>query len=141
MTEWIDINDLIDEFSAGDANNKELPYTGVDPVTGNVILNESKINNAIVAAREEIESYLKAAGIPTGPTPDSVVTKLKPCIFNLTRFYYSDIDEAMFVTIQKRYDLCIAKMKDIVAGRIVIWEDEENGKFNGGIQQVPLFRG
>lgn len=140
MAEWITLQDLLDEFSAGDPRNRELPYVSKDD-DGNVILNMIKIDHAIKSAREEIEGYLKAAKVPTQPTPQSVIDKLRPCILNITRFYYSDMDGAMFQTIEKRYNLCIEKMKNIVSGRIIIWEDEDNGGVNGGVQQIPLWRG
>lgn len=140
MAEWITIEDLLDEFSAGNINNKELPYIGEDE-EGDLILNEDKINNAIVSARLEIESYLKAADVPTEPTPEDVIRKLRPCILNITRFYYSDVDGSMFETIEKRYNICKEKLNAIVSGKIVIYEDPESGKGNGGVQQIPLWRG
>lgn len=140
MAEWITIQDLIDTFSAGDANKRELPYLRVES-DGTVILNEIKINSAIVSAREEIESYLAAAGVPTNPTPDSVIPKMRECALNITRYYYSNVDGAMFTTIKERYEVCIKRLELIRSGKIKVWEDPDTGTTNGGIQQVPLWRG
>lgn len=140
MDEWITIQDLINEFSAGDVRNKDLPYVGEED-DGTPILNEIKINESITSARLEIEGYLRAAKVPTEPTPVDVQKKLRECIYNITRYYYSDTDGSMFETIEKRYEKCVEKLKNIVSGKIIIWEDPESGKVNGGIQQVPLWRG
>lgn len=138
-TEWITIQDLLDEYSSGDIKFKGIPYLK-DPVTGEIVVNEVKVNVAITNAREDLEGYLKAAGIPTDPTPDSVIKKIKECIFNVTRYYYSDLDGTLNTDIEKRYENCIKKMKEVVAGRWIIWENSD-GDRNGGIQQIPLFRG
>lgn len=138
-TEWITIQDLLDEYSSGDIKFKGIPYLK-DPVTGEIVVNEVKVNVAITTAREDIESYLKAAKVPTDPTPDSVIRKIKECIFNITRFHYSDLDGTLNSDIEKRYDRCMKSMKEIVAGNKIVWEGP-NGDTNGGIQQIPLFRG
>lgn len=128
MTEWININNLINEFGEDD-----LPKKYEDELT---VINELKVNESIISARLKIESYLRSAGVEI-PVIDSVKIELRECTYNITRYFYSDYDGGMTEEISKRYEMCIQYLKDIASGKVKL----SSVSSSAGIFNIRLYRG
>lgn len=129
MSEWITINDLVNEYGEEDLPKK---YNELDET----VINETKVNESIISARLKIESYLRTAGIEI-PVTDSIKLELRECIYNITRYFYSDYDGGMTEEIQKRFETCINYLKDIAAGKVKL----SSVSTSAGIFNLPLYRG
>lgn len=129
MSEWIEIEDLINEYGEDDLPKKY-------DVNQEEVINSVKVNDSIVSARLKIESYLRTAGV-TIPVEESVKSELRECIYNITRFFYSDYDGGMTEEIQKRFDSCIQYLKDIASGKVRLSSTSNTA----GFFNIPLFRG
>ena len=129
MNEWITIQDLIDEYGEYDLPKKI--------VNDEEVINEVKVNESITSARLKIESYLRKSGISLDPVSESTKLELRECIYNITRYFYSDNDGSMTEEIRARYETCIQYLKDIASGKVTLSSNADSA----GFTFIPILRG
>lgn len=127
-SEWITIQDLQEEYGPED-----LPTDLLDD--GSEVIAAKKVNESITSARLLIERYLRRAGIDLPPTP-AVRIELKECIYNITRYYYSDRDGSSTDRITERYKMCIEELEKIASGKTKISSEAKNS----GMRNIRIWR-
>jgi len=124
-------------LSAAAAGSSLAAYTAEEQAAVAAVM--TRIADALAEADSTIDGYVASRfSVPVSPAP-AVIVRLACDIARYTLY-----DDGVTETIQKRYDGCVALLRDIAAGRVAIGDPAGQSLPTGGVAEMtsatPVWR-